>query len=165
MFQFHQINFSLYSLNLSFTIAIELGRQGGHQFSHLDRLIISPVFISSTWKPTHWLPICSLDHLKMARGSAFQLTWREHILTKLEIETSKILAQRCSVVCARIMRVYAYCTQIRTSQICLTNLDRSKIWAVGRKKWFAKVVFGREFPQKNVAECLFRHILQDTIFL
>ena len=28
-----------------------------------------------------------------------------------------------------------------------------------------KVVFGREFPQKNVAECLFRHILQDTIFL
>ena len=28
----------------------------------------------------------------------------------------------------------------------------------------AKVVFGREFPQKNVAECLFRHILEDTIF-
>ena len=28
-----------------------------------------------------------------------------------------------------------------------------------------KVVFGREFLQKNVAECLFRHILQDTIFL
>ena len=117
----------------NFETAYRTRRQGGHQFSHLDRLIISPVFISSTWKPTHWLPICSLDHLKMARGSAFQLTWREHILTKLEIETSKILAQRYSVVCARIMRVYAYCTQIRTS---LTNLDRSKIWAVGRKKWF-----------------------------
>ena len=28
-----------------------------------------------------------------------------------------------------------------------------------------KVVFGKGFPQKNVAECLFRHILQDTIFL
>ena len=28
-----------------------------------------------------------------------------------------------------------------------------------------KVVFGRDFPQKNVAECLFRHILQDTNFL
>ena len=28
----------------------------------------------------------------------------------------------------------------------------------------ANVVFGREFPQKNVAECLFRHILQDTFF-
>ena len=118
----------------NFETAYRTRRQGGHQFSHLDRLIISPVFISSTWKPTHWLPICSLDHLKMARGSAFQLTWREHILTKLEIETSKILAQRCSVVCARIMRVYAYCTQIRTTQTCLTKLDRSKILAVGRKQ-------------------------------
>ena len=28
-----------------------------------------------------------------------------------------------------------------------------------------KVAFGREFLQKNVAECIFRHILQDTIFL
>ena len=28
-----------------------------------------------------------------------------------------------------------------------------------------KVVFRRESPQKNVAEWLFRHILQDTIFL
>ena len=28
-----------------------------------------------------------------------------------------------------------------------------------------KVAFGKGFPQKNVAECLFRHILQDTIFL
>ena len=28
-----------------------------------------------------------------------------------------------------------------------------------------KVVLGREFPQKNVTEWLFRHILQDTIFL
>ena len=28
-----------------------------------------------------------------------------------------------------------------------------------------KVVLGREFPQINVAEWLFRHILQDTIFL
>ena len=27
-----------------------------------------------------------------------------------------------------------------------------------------KVVFGRDLPQKNVAECLFKHILQDTIF-
>ena len=31
--------------------------------------------------------------------------------------------------------------------------------------WSAKVVFGRGFLQKNVAECLFKHILQDTIFL
>ena len=30
---------------------------------------------------------------------------------------------------------------------------------------YSKVVFGRQFPQKNVAERLFRHILQDTIFL
>ena len=28
-----------------------------------------------------------------------------------------------------------------------------------------KVVFGRGFPQKNVAECVFRRILQDAIFL
>ena len=28
----------------------------------------------------------------------------------------------------------------------------------------SKVVFVRGFPQKNVAECIFRHILQDTIF-
>ena len=28
----------------------------------------------------------------------------------------------------------------------------------------AKVEFGRELPQENVAECLFRRILQDTIF-
>ena len=33
------------------------------------------------------------------------------------------------------------------------------------KLTLAKVMFGREFPQKNVAEWFFRHILQDTIFL
>ena len=27
-----------------------------------------------------------------------------------------------------------------------------------------KVVFGKEFPQKNVAGCLFRHTFQDAIF-
>ena len=27
-----------------------------------------------------------------------------------------------------------------------------------------KVVFGKELPQKNMVECLFRYILQDTIF-
>ena len=29
----------------------------------------------------------------------------------------------------------------------------------------SKVVFVREFPQINMAECLFRHILQDKFFL
>ena len=34
-----------------------------------------------------------------------------------------------------------------------------------RKNENIKVVFGREFPQINVAECICRHILRDTIFL
>ena len=33
------------------------------------------------------------------------------------------------------------------------------------KRCLTKVVFGRGFLQKNVAEWLFRHIFQDTIFL
>ena len=47
-------------------------------------------------------------------------------------------------------------------QISLCD-DREK--KILQKKPQTKEVFGREFPQINVAECIFRHILQDTIFL
>ena len=56
-------------------------------------------------------------------------------------------------------------TMIRTwkFEVFLTIHTTYNTDAVNKKT--AKVVFGREFPQKNVVECLFRHILQDTIFL
>ena len=53
--------------------------------------------------------------------------------------------------------------------IKLYNFNKSMIFDFIQKFWVErigiKVVFGRECPQKNVAECLFRHVLQDTFIL
>ena len=144
---------------------------------------------------TFWLKFAALITHRMKCSGSLELSGRMHFMWKILWWNSITSRDELSIQRCHICHILAFVTRdTGTFQKKNYSIFREIFLIFSKKKYYTfkifsnppipkislpaalhkqytnhpalfKVVFGRKFRQKNVAECLFRLILQDTIFL